>query len=79
MNNRDLTFLLLGEFGFGEERVEWVEDRLGHDRRYSVNWNKIHDELGYTPQQSLQSSISEIVSWYKSNTQWWEPLRNKSK
>jgi dTDP-glucose 4,6-dehydratase len=79
MNNRDLTFLLLGEFGFGEERVEWVEDRLGHDRRYSVNWNKIHDELGYSPQQSLQSSISEIVSWYKSNAQWWEPLRNKSK
>ena len=79
MNNRDLTFLLLGEFGFGEERVEWVEDRLGHDRRYSVNWNKIHDELGYSPQQSLQTSISEIVSWYKSNAQWWEPLRNKSK
>lgn len=79
MNNRDLTFLLLGEFGLGEESVEWVEDRLGHDRRYSVNWKKIHDELGYTPQQSLQSSIGEIVSWYKSNPQWWEPLRNKGK
>ena len=79
MNNKDLTFLLLEQCGFGEERVEWVEDRLGHDRRYSVNWNKIHNELGYSPQESIQSSISDIVAWYKTNPQWWEPLRNKTK
>ena len=78
MNNKDLTFLLLEQCGFGEERVEWVEDRLGHDRRYSVNWNKIHNELGYSPQESIQSSISDIVAWYKTNPQWWEPLRNKT-
>ena len=79
MNNRDLTFLLLKECGFGEEKVEWVEDRLGHDRRYSVNWGKIHNELGYSPQETLQSSISNIVAWYKNNAQWWEPLRANSK
>ena len=79
LTNRDLTFLLLEKCGFGEERVEWVEDRLGHDRRYSVNWNKIHTELGYTPQETIQSSIGQIVAWYTSNPQWWEPLRNKVK
>jgi len=79
MTNRDLTFLLLEQCGFGEERVEWVADRLGHDRRYSVNWNKIHQELGYSPQQTLQSSIAEIVNWYRDNPQWWEPLRNIGK
>jgi dTDP-glucose 4,6-dehydratase len=79
MNNKDLTFLLLEHCGFGEERVEWVEDRLGHDRRYSVNWNKIHNELGYSPQESIQSSVGDIVAWYKANPQWWEPLRNKTK
>jgi dTDP-glucose 4,6-dehydratase len=79
MNNKDLTFLLLEKCGFGEERVEWVEDRLGHDRRYSVNWNKINKELGYSPQESIQSSIGDIVAWYKVNPQWWEPLRNKTK
>jgi dTDP-glucose 4,6-dehydratase len=79
MNNKDLTFLLLEKCGFGEERVEWVEDRLGHDRRYSVNWNKINKELGYSPQESIQSSIGDIVAWYKANPQWWEPLRNKTK
>jgi dTDP-glucose 4,6-dehydratase len=79
MTNRDLTFLLLEQCGFGEERVEWVADRLGHDRRYSVNWNKIHQELGYSPQQTLQSSIAEIVNWYRDNPQWWEPLRSIGK
>jgi dTDP-glucose 4,6-dehydratase len=79
MNNKDLTFLLLEQCGFGEERVEWVEDRLGHDRRYSVNWNKIKSELGYSPQESIQSAIGDIVAWYKANPQWWEPLRNKNK
>ena len=79
LTNRDLTFLLLEKCGFGEERVEWVEDRLGHDRRYSVNWDKIHNELGYSPQETIQSSIGDIVAWYTSNPQWWEPLRNKAK
>jgi dTDP-glucose 4,6-dehydratase len=79
MNNKDLTFLLLEKCGFGEERVEWVEDRLGHDRRYSVNWNKIKNELGYSPQESIQTSIGDIVAWYKANPQWWEPLRNIAK
>ena len=79
LTNKDLTFLLLEKCGFGEERVEWVEDRLGHDRRYSVNWNKIHNELGYSPQETIQSSIGDIVAWYTSNPQWWEPLRNKAK
>jgi dTDP-glucose 4,6-dehydratase len=79
LTNRDLTFLLLEHCGVGEERVEWVADRLGHDRRYSVNWQKIHKELGYSPQKSLQTSIAEIVSWYRDNPQWWEPLRGVGK
>ena len=79
LTNKELTFLLLEKCGFGEERVEWVEDRLGHDRRYSVNWNKIHNELGYSPRETIQSSIGDIVAWYTSNPQWWEPLRIKAK
>ena len=79
LTNKELTFLLLEKCGFGEERVEWVEDRLGHDRRYSVNWNKIHNELGYSPRETIQSSIGDIVAWYTSNSQWWEPLRIKAK
>jgi dTDP-glucose 4,6-dehydratase len=78
MSNRDLTYLLLKEFGFGDEKIQWVDDRLGHDRRYSVNWNKIHNELGYAPTKSLESSLSSIVNWYRVNDQWWKPLKNKN-
>ena len=69
--------MLLGQFGFGDEHVDWVADRLGHDRRYSVDWTKINRELGYSPQESLEDSISSIVDWYRSNPGWWQPLKSK--
>lgn len=76
LSNKELTFELLAQFGFGEERVEWVADRLGHDRRYSVDWGKINRELGYTPQETLAGSLPAIVEWYRSNPQWWQPLKS---
>ena len=77
MTNRDLTTQLLSIFGFGEDRIRWVEDRLGHDRRYSVDWTKINHELGYAPQNSLKSALPQLVEWYQSNPQWWRPLKKK--
>ena len=77
MTNRDLTTQLLSIFGLGEERIRWVEDRLGHDRRYSVDWGKINNELGYTPQHSLKDALPSLVEWYQTNEQWWRPLKKK--
>ena len=77
LSNKELTFVLLDQFGFGDEHVDWVADRLGHDRRYSVDWTKIRDELGYEPQESLRDSIANIVDWYRSNPGWWQPLKVK--
>jgi dTDP-glucose 4,6-dehydratase len=79
LSNRDLTTLLLQESGAGDEMIERVQDRLGHDRRYSVNWDKIKDELGYSPQFSLTTSLADIVQWYRTNPQWWQPLKSKAK
>ena len=79
LSNKELTFALLGAMGFGEERVEWVADRLGHDRRYSVDWGKINRELGYAPQESLESSLAGIVEWYRTNPGWWQPLKHGQK
>ena len=79
LSNKELTIALLGAMGFGEERVEWVADRLGHDRRYSVDWSKIKHELGYEPQESLESSLAGIVEWYRSNPGWWQPLKHGPK
>jgi dTDP-glucose 4,6-dehydratase len=52
-----------------------VTDRLGHDRRYSVDISKINRELGYEPKVSFESGLRETVQWYRDNSQWWEPLR----
>ena len=79
LSNKELTFALLAAMGFGEERVEWVADRLGHDRRYSVDWGKIKRELGYEPQESLESSLAGIIEWYRSNPGWWQPLKHGPK
>jgi dTDP-glucose 4,6-dehydratase len=79
LSNRDLTTLLLQESGVGDEMIERVQDRLGHDRRYSVNWEKIKNELGYSPQFSLSTSLADIVQWYRTNPQWWQPLKSKTK
>jgi dTDP-glucose 4,6-dehydratase len=78
LTNRELTTLILTTCGFDDNMVDRVADRLGHDRRYSVNWSKINKELGYTPQQSLNSSMGDVVNWYRSNEQWWRPLKSQS-
>jgi dTDP-glucose 4,6-dehydratase len=78
LTNRELTTLILTTCGFDDAMVERVADRLGHDRRYSVNWSKINKELGYTPQNSLDSSIGSVIDWYRSNEAWWRPLKSQS-
>jgi dTDP-glucose 4,6-dehydratase len=75
LTNLELTHRLLAQFSKGEEFIEPVQDRLGHDRRYSVDWSKIQRDLGYTPLRSIEMDLLEIVDWYKSNEHWWRPLK----
>lgn len=77
LTNRDLTTMLLGEFGLDDAMITPVEDRLGHDRRYSVDWTKINQELGYSPHFTLSNSLPDIVKWYQDNFDWWMPLKYK--
>ena len=64
---------LLELLGVGEELVEYVEDRKGHDRRYSVDITKV-TELGWKKQRTLDEALAATVSWYRENRWWWEPL-----
>jgi dTDP-glucose 4,6-dehydratase len=54
--------------------VEYVADRLGHDRRYSIDTKKIH-ELGWTPRSGFAEALDQTISWYRDNRWWWEPLK----
>jgi dTDP-glucose 4,6-dehydratase len=54
--------------------ITYVEDRKGHDRRYAIDASKLHNELGWSPQESFESGIRKTVRWYMENRAWWEPL-----
>ena len=75
LSNRELTTRLLDAVGAGEEMVDPVPDRKGHDRRYSVDWSKIRDELGYEPRMPFDRGLADTVSWYRDNRSWWEALK----
>ena len=74
LTNVELTARLLAIFGVGDDMIEPVADRLGHDRRYSVDWSKIHDELGYQPLTDFEAGLAATVQWYRDNEAWWRPL-----
>ncbi len=75
LSNAELTHLLLDAVGADASRIEHVPDRLGHDRRYSVDWSKIADELGYAPRTPFAAGLAATVAWYADNRAWWEPLK----
>ncbi|MGW2115102.1 dTDP-glucose 4,6-dehydratase [Streptomyces zhihengii] len=78
LSNRELTGLLLDACGVGWDRVEHVADRKGHDRRYSVDWTKAREELGYRPRKDFATGLAETVAWYRDNRAWWEPLKERA-
>ncbi|MEK7410622.1 MAG: dTDP-glucose 4,6-dehydratase [Actinomycetota bacterium] len=75
--NRVLVNKLLALLGKDESSVSYVADRLGHDRRYSVDIAKI-TALGWKRQRSLDEALEQTVAWYRDNRWWWEPLRSRS-
>ena len=77
LSNIDLTNMIIAAMGATTSSIEPVEDRKAHDRRYSVDITKIHNELGYAPQCTLHDTLHDIVDWYKNNEQWWKPLKSQ--
>lgn len=71
LTNRELTERLLKASGASWDSVEFVEDRLGHDRRYSLDYSKISRELGYEPKWGLDEGLSQTIKWYQDNQAWW--------
>ncbi|UER53780.1 dTDP-glucose 4,6-dehydratase [Kineosporiaceae bacterium SCSIO 59966] len=78
LTNRQLTELLLAACGADWSRVEHVEDRKAHDRRYSVDITKISQELGYAPQVRFEQGLADTVAWYRDHRDWWEPLKRRA-
>ena len=75
LTNKELTSMILTKMGKNDSSIEFVQDRLGHDLRYSVSIEKISRELGYQPLVKFDEGIEETIEWYKKNEQWWRPLK----
>ena len=78
MQNIKITKLLLNEFGLGDEMIENVPDRKGHDFRYAIDFTKIKNDLGWNPKRTFEEGLKETIRWYKENESWWRPLKGKT-
>jgi len=73
LTNLDLTSRLLSLCGADDSSIEQVDDRPGHDRRYSIDTTRIRD-LGWSPQRGLDEGLAATVAWYRDNRDWGGPL-----
>ena len=73
--NIDLARRILTSLDMGTSQIEHIQDRKGHDFRYSLDYSKISKEVGYYPSISFDSGIESTISWYKTNKEWWVPLK----
>ncbi|RFA15239.1 dTDP-glucose 4,6-dehydratase [Subtercola boreus] len=78
LSNVELTNLLLEATGTDWSYVDHVEDRKGHDLRYSVDCSKISRELGYEPLIPFEQGLGDVVAWYRNNRAWWESLKARA-
>ena len=62
--------------GKSESLMKYVEDRLGHDRRYAVDYSKIQSELGWKPEVDFDSGLKQTVDWYVNNRSWWQAIKS---
>jgi dTDP-glucose 4,6-dehydratase len=76
--NKELASMLLDACGAGWESVEYVEDRKGHDRRYSLD-DSVLRGLGYAPRVRFADGLAQTVRWYAGHRSWWEPLKSPAR
>ncbi len=73
-----ITWKILELLGKTEDMIKPVPDRLGHDRRYSLDCSKLKKELGWVTQYNLEQALEKTVKWYQDNEKWWRPLKKGS-
>ncbi|MBI1834035.1 MAG: dTDP-glucose 4,6-dehydratase [Candidatus Andersenbacteria bacterium] len=78
VNNLEVAKLLLQHMNLSEDKIEFVKDRPGHDRRYAVDWSRINKDLGWEPEHSFEEWLKETITWYQQNEAWWRPLKEEA-
>ena len=73
----EITRLILEAMGKDESSIEYVKDRLGHDRRYAISNDKIQSELGWEPSLTFEEGIKITIDWYLKNQAWMKSIEDK--
>jgi len=76
--NNQIVDLIVERLNVSSDLVKYVEDRLGHDRRYAIDPAKLETELGWKPKYTFDTGIIETIDWYLANEAWWRPLKEKA-
>ena len=76
ISNLDVVKLMLKLMGKGEDMIDFVKDRPGHDRRYTVDWTKIQKELGWEPKFTFEEGLKNTIEWFQENEWWWKPIKS---
>lgn len=76
MSNIEIVRMILKILGKDESSIEYVKDRPGHDRRYAVDFSKIHTTLDWSPEHPLEEALAQTIDWYKSNKDWWRNIKS---
>ena len=77
ISNKTIVEKILGLMNKSNDLIEYVGDRPGHDRRYSIDSSKLQNEMGWKPKFDFDAALKTTVSWYLDNTEWWEPLADE--
>lgn len=78
VTNLELIKMVLRLMRKDESNIAFVADRPGHDQKYRVDWSKIHRELDWKPEVSLEEGLQRTIDWYTQNQSWWKPLVEKN-
>lgn len=76
VSNLEVIKHLLKLTGKDDSSIEFVTDRPGHDQRYSVDWSKLHTQLGWSPSVTLEEGLQKTVEWYVAHPEWWQATRD---
>lgn len=76
IDNLTIVKMILAIMNKDESLIEYVKDRPGHDRRYAVDWTKIHKELGWKPENDFSAWLNQTVLWYEKNEAWWKRVKS---
>ncbi len=75
LSNLEVVKKILKLMNLGEDQIEFIADRPGHDQKYALDHSKISKELGWQPKYKLDESLGKTIEWYKENEGWWKKLK----